>query len=116
MIEPAGGRASGDPVELTIGRSAQVAVMLTGMRASTTGIAMTLSVRSRVRMRRFDLNDKVFDGLYCHDQDEAWRRDHLKWGFEFADGRRATNVDPWLNPSESQTTPPSCAVGRRRER
>jgi hypothetical protein len=90
------------PVELIIGRSAQAVVMLTGMRAFTTGVAMTLLVRTRVRMTRFDLNEEVFDGPYRHDQDVAWRRDRLKWGFEFADGRRATSVDPWPDPADAQ--------------
>ena len=26
---------------------------------------------------------------------EQWQAERLKWGFEFADGRRATNIDPW---------------------
>lgn len=94
------------PVELIIGRSAQAVVMLTGMRAFTTGVAMTLSVRTRERTRRFSLNDEVFDGPYRHDQDEAWRRDRFKWGFEFADGQRVTNVDPWWpGRAESSSSP-----------
>lgn len=81
------------PVELVIGRSERAVVMLTGMRAFPSGLSMTLSARTRVRVRGFDLNDEVFDGPHQHDQDEAWQRDRLKWGFEFADGRRATNLD-----------------------
>lgn len=84
------------PMELVIGRSEQAAVMLTGMRAFPTGVAMTLHVRTRVRLgRRLDLNAEVFDGPYRHDQDEAWGRDRFKWGFVFSDGRRVTSVDPW---------------------
>lgn len=93
------------PVELIIGRSDRAVVMLTGVRAFPSGLSMTLSVRTRVRMRRFDLNDEVFDGPYRHDQDDEWRRDRLKWGFEFADGRRATNVDPWDHDVDSARTP-----------
>jgi hypothetical protein len=93
------------PVELILGRSDQAVVMLAGMRAFSTGVAMTLLVRTRTRMRRFDLNDEVFDGPYRHDQDDAWRRDRLKWGFEFADGRRATSVDRGPDPVEVKRTP-----------
>lgn len=81
------------PVELVIGRSDHAVVMLTGMRAFPSGLSMTLSARTRVRMRLFDLNEEVFDGPYRHDQDDEWQRDRLKWGFEFADGHRATNLD-----------------------
>ena len=88
-----------------IGRSDQAVAMLTGMRAFPEGVAMTLLVRTRARIKRFDLNDEVFDGPYRHDQDEAWRRDRLKWGFEFSDGRRATNVDPWPAPVDPQHLP-----------
>lgn len=93
------------PVELIIGRSDQAAVMLTGMRAFATGLAMTLHVRTRVRLRRLDLNDEVFDGPYRHDRDDEWRRSRLRWGFEFADGRRATNVDAWPDPATPERTP-----------
>ncbi|GAA0979341.1 hypothetical protein ENKNEFLB_02630 [Nocardioides aquaticus] len=93
------------PVELIIGRSDQAVMMLTGLRAFPTGVAMTLLVRTRARMRRFDLNDEVFDGPYRHDQDDDWRRNRLKWGFEFADGRRATSVDAWPGSIDPQDTP-----------
>ena len=94
------------PVELVIGRSEQAAVLLTGMRAFPTGVAMTLHVLARVSLgRRFDLNDEVFDGPYRHDQDEAWRRDRFKWGFEFSDGRRVTSVDPWPGSFDPEHVP-----------
>lgn len=85
------------PVELIIGRSDRAVVMLTGIRAFPTGLAMNVAVRTRARSRHFDLNDEVFDGPYRHDHDPDWLRDRFKWGFEFADGRRATNVDPWVD-------------------
>lgn len=93
------------PVELILGRSDQAVVMLAGMRAFTTGVAMTLLVRTRAQLRRFDLNDELFDGPYRGDQERAWQRDRLKWGFEFADGRRVTSVDPWPDPVDPQRTP-----------
>ncbi len=95
------------PVELIIGRSDQTAVMLTGLRVFPAGLAMTLHVRTRARLRRLDLHDEVFNGPYRHDQDEEWQRGRLKWGFQFADGRRATNVDtrPDLALAGAERTP-----------
>lgn len=83
------------PVELVLGRAERAVVMLTGIRAFPTGLAMTLHVRTKARLRRFDLNSEIFDGPYRHDQDDEWQRNRLKWGFEYADGRRATNVAVW---------------------
>jgi hypothetical protein len=93
------------PVELIIGRSDEAALLLTGIRAFPTGLAMTLHVRTRARVTRFNVHEEVFDGPYRHDQDDQWRRDRLKWGFEYADGRRATNVDPWPDLATPQETP-----------
>lgn len=83
------------PVELILGRSETVVVMLTGLRAFPQGVAATLGVRARALPRGVDLHEEAFDGPYRHDRDETWRRDRLKWGVEYADGRRATNVDAW---------------------
>lgn len=83
------------PVELVLARSASTVVMLTGMRAFPTGLQMNLAVRVRGRTARRDLHSEVFDGPYSHDMDAQWQERRLKWGFEFADGRRVTNVDPW---------------------
>ena len=85
------------PVEPILGRSEQAVVMLTGIRAFPTGLAMSLAVRTRARVKGLNLNDEVFDGPYRHALDSDWRRDRFNWGVEFADGRRATNVDPWVD-------------------
>lgn len=82
------------PVELLLGRSETTVVLLTGLRAFPTGLGMSLGVRVRGRVQRRDLNSEVFDGPYSHDMDAAWQAGRLKWGFELADGRRVTNVDP----------------------
>jgi hypothetical protein len=97
------------PVELVLGRSETAVVMLTGMRAFPRGLGMTLGVRTRVLSRGFQLHEEVFDGPHRHDRDESWRRDRLRWGFEFADGRRATNVDAWPD-FEGADTPPGRPV------
>ena len=82
------------PVELLIARSASTVVMLTGIRAFPEGLAMTLAIRLRGPLERRDLHSEVFDGPYQHSMGEQWQAERLKWGFEFSDGRRATNVDP----------------------
>lgn len=81
------------PVELILGRSESTVVMLTGMRAFPTGLGMRLGVRVRGRVHRRDVHGEVFDGPYAHDMNVEWQAGRLKWGFELADGRRATNVD-----------------------
>lgn len=83
------------PVELVLGRSASTVVFLTGIRAFPTGLQMNLAVRVRGPLGRRYLNNEVFDGPYQHDMDPQWQAGRLKWGFELADGRRVTNVDPW---------------------
>lgn len=94
------------PLELVIGRSHKAAVMVTGLRAFPTGVAMTLLVRTRERLPRgLNLNEEVFDGPFRHEQDQAWQRDRFKWGFEFSDGRRVTSVDPWPRSFEPTHIP-----------
>ncbi|WP_369069423.1 hypothetical protein [Kineococcus terrestris] len=82
------------PVEMLLARSSSTAVLLTGFRAFPEGLAMNLGVRVRGPLGFRDLHAEVFDGPYHHDTGEQWQAERLKWGFEFADGRRATNVDP----------------------
>ncbi len=83
------------PVELVLGRSESTAVLLTGIRAFPTGLQMNLAIRVRGLVGRGDLSGEVFDGPYRHDMDPDWQAGRLKWGFELADGRRVTNVDPF---------------------
>ncbi|GAA3599659.1 hypothetical protein GCM10022223_13910 [Kineosporia mesophila] len=79
------------PLEVVIGRSDSTVVTLTGVRAFATGLAMYLNVLVRGRLGADrDLNAEVFDGPYPY---RDRRAGGLKWGFELADGRRATNVD-----------------------
>jgi hypothetical protein len=81
------------PVELVLGRSGSAAVILTGIRAFPTGLAMILGVRVRGKARTRDLHAEIFDGPFDHDRSAEWERGRLKWGFEFSDGVRVTNVD-----------------------
>ena len=94
------------PLELVLGRSASTVVALTGMRAFPTGLQMNLAVRVRGRVSRRDLNSEVFDGPHRHEMDAQWHAGRLKWGFELADGRRVTNVDPWPEqPNQDHSRP-----------
>jgi len=86
------------PVELVLARSESTVVLLTGVRAFPTGLQMNLAVRVRGGAARHDLHSEVFDGPYHHGMEAEWQQRRLKWGFEFADGRRATSVDPWPQP------------------
>jgi hypothetical protein len=93
------------PIELIIGQSESTVVMLTGIRAFPTGLGMQLGVRVRGRVHRRDLNSELFDGPYTHAMDADWQAGRLKWGFEFADGRRVTNVDPPWPPRSDRLEP-----------
>ncbi|WP_432498889.1 hypothetical protein [Kineococcus auxinigenes] len=83
------------PLELVLGRSSSTVVTLSGVRAFPTGLSMRLGVRLRGRLSGVDVYDEVFDNAHARVHEPSWRRGRLKWGFELADGRRATNVDPW---------------------
>jgi hypothetical protein len=94
------------PVEVVLGRSDSTVVALTGMRAFPTGVQMNLAVRVRGPVARRDLHSEVFDGPYNHGMDAQWQAGRLKWGFELADGRRVTNVDPWPQPPDHDHSHP----------
>ena len=94
------------PVELVLGRSDSTVVLLTGMRAFPTGLEMHLGARVRGPVRRRDLHGEVFDGPYDHGMHADWQAGRLKWGFELADGRRVTNVDPWPEPPDTDDSGP----------
>ena len=94
------------PIELVLGRSPTTVVALTGIRAFPTGLHMNLAVRARGSGARRDLHSEVFDGPYRHDMAAQWQTGRLKWGFELADGRRVTNVDPWPEqPNQDHSRP-----------
>ncbi|MBB2899222.1 hypothetical protein FHR75_000010 [Kineococcus radiotolerans] len=82
------------PLELVLGGSQNAVVLLTGIRAFPTGLAMSLGVRVRGRVRRPDLNAEVFGSPCAHAMAPNRQMGRLKWGFELSDGRRTTNVDP----------------------
>lgn len=86
------------PVELVLGRSTGAVVQLTGMRAFPNGLQMNLAVRVRGPALGPELHDDVFGDHPRHGKDADWQARRLKWGFELADGRRVTSVDPWPQP------------------
>ena len=94
------------PVELVLGRSSSTVVLLTGIRAFPTGLSMSLGVRVRSRGRAVhpQLYQQVFNKPHHREQGPSWRPGQLTWGFELADGRRASNVDP--APWSEQPTGP----------
>lgn len=100
--------AGGVPVGLVLGQSASTVVLLSAIRAFPTGLQMDLGVRIRGPVGRWNLSREVFDHPGIHDDQPEWRTGRLKWGFELADGRRATNVDhsAWLEqPNQDHSRP-----------
>lgn len=94
------------PVELVLARSDSTVIMLTGVRAFPTGLQMNLAIRVRGKAIRRDLHNEVFDGPYNHDMGADWQARRFTWGFELADGRRVTNVDPWpQQPNQDHSGP-----------
>jgi len=83
------------PVELVLGRSASMVVMLSGIRAFPIGLQVQLGVRVRGRLVPEDLHQEVFDHPGRRSTSPRRNTGGLRWGFELADGRRVTNVDAW---------------------
>lgn len=81
-------------VQLTLGRSESTVVFVPVIRAFPSGLDITLSVRCRGPVRSQELSRNLVQDLHHRaDRDTAWQARRLKWGFEFADGRRVTNLD-----------------------
>ena len=83
------------PVEVVLGRSSDVAVLLTGMRAFPDGVAMVLGVRLRQRVAGVDVEawDDMFDHGHPEPGDSRWQEARLRWGFTFADGAGVSNLE-----------------------
>lgn len=77
------------PVELVLGLSDQAAVLLTGIEAFSTGLFMNLGARLRGDDDQHLWKQMRTNALPGQTTAEGG----LRWGFEFADGRRVTNVD-----------------------
>lgn len=82
------------PVSAVLARTATSAVVLSGVQVFTTGVSLTIGLCCR---------PEVLDSLEDHGiGDLLWRHgrrgDRLMFGVEFADGRRASNVSPVVDP------------------
>ena len=98
-------------VELTLGRSEAAAVFLSGIRAFPSGLDMILSIRCRSPAPVGELSRNFFEHRpEAGATDAEWEAARLKWGFEFADGRRVTNVDPTRQEQFLDPWQPSPAI------
>src|SRR5205085_5515 len=88
------------PVELIIGRTDDAAVAVRRISAYETGFELDL-----VTLTRVELDLDPFDLGYRRRRDNPLDPDLLRFGVEFADGRKATNVDvesPYDESSEGR--------------
>jgi len=88
------------PFDVVIGRTDDLVVAITGARAFTTGLAFTLVVRSRRRRA-----DGLIHDISGHHRPGTDPDRQLLLGFEYADGRRGTNIgsEPVPMPAHADT-------------
>jgi hypothetical protein len=99
------------PMELLIARTDETAVAVVGIRAYPTGFAFTLSLRVRHLSIR---EQQQFPYLLDHGpfEDDPVPDEFLRFGVQFADGRKATNLDwPAFGHEEREPDPPVLAQG-----
>jgi len=95
------------PAVAVLGRTAEVAVAVTGFRLFTTGIQLDLIVRLRTDPAgplRFRLHELI--GFFGHGDDSAADQ-RLLLGLDNADGRTVTNLTgpAWPAPGEAEPDP-----------
>lgn len=83
------------PIRLMLARSESLAIGVTDVVAYTTGFALRLSLR--LRPGREDAEPRLLM-MQMHGGRGGGSEDSLRFGVEFADGRRATNLDPRRPP------------------
>jgi len=105
------------PLRLVLARTDRVAVALVGATAYSTGVALTLAVRSRRRSATEDV-DAFYDDPFGFPFGHPLRRRHqsgelppetLRFGVQFSDGRKATTVGgmvPWASDAEEAPAGP----------
>jgi hypothetical protein len=92
------------PVELLIARTDQTAVAVIGVRAYPTGFGFTLSLRVRRRSAR---QQQVFSPLDAPFEGNQIPDDFLRFGVQFADGGKATNLPRYdLHHDDTEPDPP----------
>lgn len=84
------------PIETVLAQSPDVAVLLTGVRAFRSGVAVVLGVRMRRHVP--GLNEQVWEDIFDHRradeaEDPLWQKSRLRWGFVFADGVEVNNLE-----------------------
>jgi hypothetical protein len=87
------------PVELITARTEETAVAIAGIRAYPEGFGFTLSLR----LRTVSAREQQFPYLLDHVtfEGDALPDEFLRFGVQFADGRKATNLDrPPYDPGE----------------
>jgi hypothetical protein len=97
------------PVELLLARTEQRAIGLTGIRAYPNGFAFTLSVR----LRQVVAGEQTSFGMFGGNVDPSgeFADYYLRFGVQFADGRRATNLRRHLRGLEAEEARPPLLSG-----
>jgi hypothetical protein len=99
------------PVELIVARTDETVVAVTGIRAYPTGFGFTLSLRLRhLSPRQQQVFPYAFD--YSPLEGDPLSDDTVRFGVQFADGGKATNLDrsPFADDQE-QPNPPVLSSG-----
>ncbi len=96
-------------VELLLGRTAERAIGLAGIRAYPNGFAFTLSVRLRQVIPGEQTNFGIFGGGV--DPSGEFADYYLRLGVQFADGRRATNLRRHHGGFEAEGPDPPLLTG-----
>ncbi len=82
------------PTQVVLGRSDNAVVQFKTVRAYPTGLQISLAVRVRhLNPRKYLADELLPEGPTRH-------AGQLKWGMEFADGSKVTNVDPLQQPEQ----------------
>ena len=93
------------PIHLILGRSDNAVVVLTRVRAYRSGLAISITAQTRQADRHDDLGRELMWHPDIGGPDPSWHANRFKWGVEFADGRKATNVDPDRGPADGRFEP-----------
>lgn len=97
-------------MEVIIARTDQTVVAVTGMRAYPTGLGFTLSLRLRQISRR---QEQQFASLFGYGvpEGEPLPDELLRFGVQFADGHKATNLGGPPYPDDGEPEPPVLVEG-----
>ncbi len=86
------------PLRLVLARSGELAVALVDVVAYSAGFALRLVIQIHHDAAEIDPRQVMFE---IHGPRDAPRDDQFRFGVEFADGRKATNLGPrWPPPDD----------------